>query len=316
VGLRWEGAEGLEIQTDRRKLKIVVKNLVGNALKFTAAGEVVVSAERVGDQCRMTVRDTGIGIAREALPYVFDMFRQADSSETRSYGGAGLGLYIVRSLLTQLGGQVQVESVLGQGSIFTAALPLEPPVEPGTPVVPPMPPAVVAAAVDPTPPDEPALCPRHVRRTVIFADDLPLNRMLVQRFIMREFPMVEVRDAADGEQAVAMYDEARPDLVLLDLHMPKLDGWQAARVIRRRPGGVEIPILALSVDASPSAEANAVRAGFQEFIAKPISDYSALKARLAFWLGPRDARGRAITPPPSPTCDLCRRERGRGSVAA
>jgi signal transduction histidine kinase/CheY-like chemotaxis protein len=298
VALRWQEVADLALQTDRRKLKIVLKNLVGNALKFTPAGEIVVAAERVGDRCRLTVRDTGIGIAREALPHVFDMFRQADSSETRAFGGAGLGLYIVRSLLVQLGGEVQVESVLGQGSIFTVVLPLEPEHD----AVP------DPAPVGPLPPAAAGACPLHTRRTLLFADDLPLNRLLVRRFVVQEFPLVDVLEACDGEQALAMFDAHAPDLVLLDLHMPQLDGWQAASAIRRRPRGLDVPILALSVDASPGAETNAMRAGFQEFIAKPISDYSALKARLAHWLGPRDARGRALPPVPSPTCDACRGE--------
>ena len=312
VVVRWSDPTDVTIESDRRKLKIVLKNLLGNALKFTAKGEIVVGAERVGDRCRLTVRDTGIGIARDALPHVFDMFRQADSSETRSFGGAGIGLYIVRSLATQLGGEVQVESVLGQGSIFTVVLPIEQEtaLETGdawTVIGPP--PGTAAGEANP---DE---CPMHARRTLLFADDLPLNRLLVRRFVTSEFPFVDVLEACDGEQAVAAFEERHPDLVLLDLHMPQLDGWQAASAIRRRAGGREVPIVALSVDASPNAEANAVRAGFQEFIAKPISDYSALKARLAFWLGPRDAKGKAIAVAPRPDCDQCRVDARRASAA-
>jgi signal transduction histidine kinase/ActR/RegA family two-component response regulator len=322
--LRWEGVEGLEIHTDRRKLKIVLKNLVGNALKFTPTGEIVASYEQVGDQCRFTVRDTGIGIPPEALPHVFDMFRQVDSSDTRSYSGAGLGLYIVTSLLGQLGGRVQVESVVGQGSIFTVVVPVGPPVasaepEPASVSIPlAEPPRVETPVVAVQPPAAADECPLHTRRRLLFADDLPLNRFLVRRFIAREFPEVEVIEASDGEQAVALFETHRPHLVLMDLHMPNLDGWQAASKLRRRPEGREIPILALSVDASPQAETNAMRAGFKEFIAKPISDYSALKARLTFWLGPRDARDRQALPHvPSPTCDACRREAtGKKATAA
>ncbi len=304
VALRFVAPDELDVHTDRRKLKIVLKNLIGNALKFTAAGEVAVGCEPVGDQCRITVRDTGIGISAEALPHVFEMFRQADSSETRSYGGAGLGLYIVKSLLTQIGGQVQAESAPGQGSIFTVVLPLRQPEEGAVAAD-----EASAPRVDATPAAEPALpaeCALHTPRRLLFADDLPLNRLLVRRFIAREFPNVDVVEACDGEQAVTLFAAEKPHLVLLDLHMPTLDGWQAARTIRRSDGGLTVPILALSVDASPSAEANAVRAGFQEFIAKPISDYSALKSRLEFWLAPRDERGRPFTPAPSPTCDHCR----------
>jgi CheY-like chemotaxis protein len=318
--LRWEASDGIEINTDRRKLKIVLKNLVGNALKFTPAGEIVATYERVGDQCRFTVRDTGVGIPPDALPHVFDMFRQVDSSETRSYSGAGLGLYIVKSLLMQLGGTVLVESVVGQGSIFTVVLPVEEPFDRAAPVTLPEPPIdarareVVTPAAPPeamaagaAPADGPAECLLHTRRRLLFADDLPLNRFLVRRFVAREFPQVDVLEACDGEQAVAMFEAHKPHIVLLDLHMPRLNGWQAARAIRQREGGRDVPNNAVSVDASPMAEANAIRAGFREFIAKPISDYGALKARLAVWLGPRDASGRSSVPTTSsPTCDACR----------
>ncbi|HYY05085.1 MAG TPA: HAMP domain-containing sensor histidine kinase [Candidatus Limnocylindria bacterium] len=121
--LRWGSVDGGALRTDRRKLKIVLKNLVGNALKFTSAGEVVVAYRPNGSACAFTVRDTGIGIAREQLPFIFDMFRQADSSDSRSYGGAGLGLYIVRRLLDQLGGEIRVESEVGRGSTFTVTVP-------------------------------------------------------------------------------------------------------------------------------------------------------------------------------------------------
>ena len=121
--LRWEPIDGALLRTDRRKLKIVLKNLVGNALKFTRAGEVVVNCRPNGSACAFTVRDTGIGIAREHLPFIFDMFRQVDSSDSRSYDGAGLGLYIVRRLLDQLGGRIGVESEVGRGSTFTVTVP-------------------------------------------------------------------------------------------------------------------------------------------------------------------------------------------------
>ncbi len=316
VELHWAASAGLAIQSDRRKLKIILKNLVGNALKFTPAGEVVIACEPVGDQCRITVRDTGIGIPAAALPHVFEMFRQVDSSETRSYGGAGLGLYIVRSLLTQLGGQIQVESLPGQGSIFTVVLPIESPetravanthaaaADPGRGAS--QSPEIAAAASDAAPSGDAVECPLHTPRRLLFADDLPLNRLLIRRFIVREFPGVDVLEACDGEQAVAMFDAYKPHLVLLDLHMPTLDGWQAASTIRRRPGGLDTPVLALSVDASPTAEANTVRAGFQEFIAKPISDYSALKARLEFWLTPGATRGKAKASAAAAACDACR----------
>jgi signal transduction histidine kinase len=122
--LRWEPVAGILLDTDRRKLRIIIKNLVGNALKFTPSGEVVIRCEARADRCAFVVRDTGIGIATERLPVIFEMFRQGDSSDSRSYGGVGLGLYIVQRLLDQLGGDIAVASAPGRGTIFTVTLPL------------------------------------------------------------------------------------------------------------------------------------------------------------------------------------------------
>jgi signal transduction histidine kinase len=124
TALRWQPTRGVVVDTDRRKLRIVIKNLVGNALKFTPEGEVVVHAEVRGDRCALTVRDTGVGIPAERLPVIFEMFRQGDSSDSRSYSGVGLGLYIVQRLLDQLGGQIAVASAPARGSTFTVTIPL------------------------------------------------------------------------------------------------------------------------------------------------------------------------------------------------
>lgn len=128
IDLRWEPPGDVWMCTDRRKLKMILKNLVGNAIKFTSEGEVVASCaiSESDDGLVFTVRDTGIGIPTEHLASIFDMFRQVDSSDARSYSGVGLGLYIVRQLATQLGGSVEVESEHGRGSTFRVRLPLAP----------------------------------------------------------------------------------------------------------------------------------------------------------------------------------------------
>jgi signal transduction histidine kinase len=123
VALRWDGPESMVIRSDRRKLRIILKNLLGNALKFTPSGEIVVRGRMAQSCAEIAVIDTGIGIGSEHLPIIFDMFRQVDSSDARSFRGAGLGLYIVRRLVQELSGEVRVESVVGRGSTFSVVLP-------------------------------------------------------------------------------------------------------------------------------------------------------------------------------------------------
>jgi signal transduction histidine kinase len=124
VGLRWEAIGGPTAFTDRRKLKIIVKNLVGNALKFTREGEVHASVRATDDRCIVVVRDTGVGIQGEHLGEIFDMFHQVDNSDSREHGGVGLGLYIVRKLAEQIGATLDVRSTVGVGTTFTITLPL------------------------------------------------------------------------------------------------------------------------------------------------------------------------------------------------
>ncbi|MCC6764493.1 MAG: HAMP domain-containing histidine kinase [Deltaproteobacteria bacterium] len=126
VQLRWRnGVDRVAIVSDRAKLKTILKNLVGNALKFTDAGTVDVTAQRIDSWVRFTIRDTGIGIAPEHLSVIFEMFRQVDSSSTRKFGGVGLGLHIARRLAELLGGTIAVESAAGAGSMFAVTIPVE-----------------------------------------------------------------------------------------------------------------------------------------------------------------------------------------------
>jgi len=125
VELRWSPADG-EFTTDRQKVKMILKNLVGNALKFTTRGGVDVLARWQGERVHLEVRDTGIGIPAESLPVIFEMFRQGDGSDARRFGGTGLGLYIVRRFAEQLGATITLDSTPGRGATFHVALPVVP----------------------------------------------------------------------------------------------------------------------------------------------------------------------------------------------
>ena len=126
VSLNWNIPSSLPIvRTDGEKLKHVLQNLINNAIKFTENGSVTVSARCISEAIEFKVKDTGIGMPQDMLPSIFQMFRQLDSSNTRSYGGSGVGLYIVKKFVDLLGGKIEVESVLGEGSTFTVNLPLE-----------------------------------------------------------------------------------------------------------------------------------------------------------------------------------------------
>jgi CheY-like chemotaxis protein len=148
--------------------------------------------------------------------------------------------------------------------------------------------------------------PSPRRRRIVFADDLEVNRHLLKRFLAREMPDVECFEAADGLQALALVEAHKPDLVLLDLRMPEMDGWQAARRIRALENGRDVPIIALSVTASPGVEAYALHAGCNEFVAKPVSDYSTLVARINHWLRPADPINGGFEPGDAEICVLCR----------
>jgi PAS domain S-box-containing protein len=250
---------------DPLRLRQIVTNFLSNALKFTASGGVRLRAGRLpGGALRIEVIDTGPGIAHEALPLLFKPFTQADQSTTRRYGGTGLGLSICRELARLMGGDVGVESTPGQGATFWALLPL-PPAEPGS---------VVHHSA------EPAGSVQGLR--VLMVEDNPVNMMIAVALL--ESWGVQVTQAYDGVQALAAVDRAAAagepfDLVLMDVQMPQMSGHEATRVLRQRPAGRGLPIVALTAAALVSERDEALAAGMNDFLTKPI-DAQRLKAVL------------------------------------
>ncbi|MDZ4370867.1 MAG: ATP-binding protein [Phenylobacterium sp.] len=241
------------LDLDESRLRQVLLNLLSNAVKFTAQGSVTARLV-LGPQAgalRFEVRDTGIGISAEVQDRLFQRFTQADSSISRRYGGTGLGLAISRALVRQMGGDIGVESALGCGAVFWITLTAAPSAANAAPL-----------------PVEPSAERRAVAR-VLLVDDHPMNRELGEALLT--LAGCEVSTAEGGEQAVDAARYGVFDLILMDVHMPDMDGLAATRAIRALPGPAgQVPIVALTADVRPDQIAQYRAAGMGDHVAKPI----------------------------------------------
>jgi PAS domain S-box-containing protein len=258
---------------DPGRLEQVFWNLLSNAVKFTPSeGTIRVRMEAKPSRAVVTVSDTGIGIAPAVLPLIFERFRQGDSSITRAHGGLGLGLAIVRQLVELHGGTVEAASPgEGLGSTFTVSLPI----------------LAVRPFGRPGPRPEPL--PRCDGVRVLVVDDDPDGRELIA-LLLRDSG-AEVTIAGSASEALRALALARPDVLISDLAMPEVDGYELIRRVRSSPGGAGIGALALTAHASADARAMAFMAGFDTYVAKPVDpgELIAAVARL----------GRRAMPPPA-----------------
>ena len=279
---------------DASRLRQVLFNLVGNAIKFTEAGEVIVRlAQRPlqGDQqgkigLTILVQDTGIGIAAADLPRLFTRFTQADDSSARRYGGSGLGLAITREIVELMGGEVSVTSAPGLGSSFMVDLTLAPGMLP-------------SAAPDQSARPGPAAV---VGLRILVAEDNPVNQLVTKALLDHAGHHCDV--VGNGLDALRQVQASRYDLVLMDIQMPVLDGVAACRAIRALPGAVaDMPILAMTANVMPEQLASYQQAGMDDAVAKPV-DPSALDAAIARAMVGRPV-GRRPAALPAPNSVLC-----------
>ncbi len=281
----WRAGVVPRVVGDPSRLRQVLLNLVGNAVKFTERGQVQVSIRAgrnpapEGVTLRFEVQDTGVGIPEDVLPQLFNPFQQADSSTSRRYGGTGLGLAICRRLVEAMGGAIGVESQPGRGSRFWFDVPFRR-ARPAPRLAPP------AAAAVLEHPARAGVAPRG-RLRILFAEDSPVNRLLVSTRLRRTGHEVAVVD--DGRAAVAAARDGDFDLVLMDMQMPELDGAAATREIRliEGPRG-KVPIIALTADARPEFREQYMRAGLDDYVTKPI-DWAKLDAAIARHTSPAAA---------------------------
>jgi CheY-like chemotaxis protein len=282
---------------DPTRIRQILFNLVGNALKFTERGGIVLRAGTAPlgeERTRVTlaVQDTGVGLSEEERSRLFRPFSQADSSTTRRFGGTGLGLSIVRRLAELMAGAVAVDSERGRGSTFTVELTL------------------VAAADDsalrtlmrPAPAPASSQLGSDEQRRVLVVDDHPVNREVLTRQLA--ILGVDADSAVDGEEALAMWQSGDYALVLADIHMPRLDGYELTGRIRSREaqdGAARTPLVAVTANVMKGEEQRCLEVGFDAYLSKPIS-IDRLQVTLERWLSIRagEAQGRTADRPADP----------------
>jgi PAS domain S-box-containing protein len=256
--------EAVYVEADRVRLTQVFMNLLNNAAKYTPnPGHIWLSIEQAGDSVNVRVKDTGIGIAPENLPRLFDLFYQVDRSFTRSEGGLGLGLTLVHRLVEMHGGKVEVRSDgLNRGTEFIIRLPVLP---------------VTTRHVSPEVTATPAAAPARRGRRILVADDFPQSAAILARLLRQDGHEVQI--AHDGTEAVETAAWFRPDVAVLDIAMPKLDGYDAARMIREESWGKPMILIALSGWGQHLDRQRTKAAGFDAHLTKPAK-YETLMAIL------------------------------------
>jgi signal transduction histidine kinase/DNA-binding NarL/FixJ family response regulator len=285
----------VRIMGDPWLLKRTLMNLTGNAVKFTQTGAigVKVSLDRgeAAGRLLFSVRDSGIGIPADKLPSLFAPFAQADLSTRRRFGGTGLGLSLCKRFVELMGGTIDATSLPGQGSVFSFDLPLETaPEPPGGGVG-------VAASAEEAPVIDAAL-------RILVADDYDVNRDIVRAFLKNTPCRLE--EAGDGASAITKIMGAEWDLVLMDLQMPEIDGYEATRTIRaweKRSGRPRLPMIALTAHASAEDVAATKVAGFDGHLAKPFAKKDLIKAILEATCGVTGKGGRPAAAPETPALD-------------
>lgn len=266
------GLESLEVQGDPTRIRQILVNLIGNALKFTEAGSIRVQIrwQALDDQVlwlTCAVHDSGIGISAERLEHMFDAFQQADTSISRRYGGTGLGLPIARTLAERMGGTLRGESQEQCGSVFTLEIPLP-----------------FSRQLRQITANTPAQEHQGQGQDVLLVEDNPVNQTVIEA-MLRSLGY-QVCLVGDGAQAVQSVQRRHFAAILMDCRLPIMDGYEATRQIRRLADQADIPIIALTANALQGDRETCLDAGMNDYLAKPFKR-AELQRILLRWLPPR-----------------------------
>lgn len=276
------------VLADEVRLRQVLGNLVSNALKFTDSGEVRISAQQQNNRVEITVRDTGIGIPEEKLKTIFNAFEQLDTGDVKKYRGLGLGLAIAKQLVELQGGRIHAESSPGKGSRFTFTLPaakgtespsgsslLEPPVD-----------VEEVSEVEELVPEDLPTPDRDGDMTVLIVDDDPVNRKILSDYLLEK--KLGIRTASSGEEALELIEREKPDLILLDVMLPGISGYECVKRIRKLYTLTELPVIIVTARHHPKDHIEGFSSGANDYIAKPFTQEE-LYARLGIYLQLADA---------------------------
>jgi len=273
VALKCSLAEdiGVRLIGDPSRLRQILLNLLGNAIKFTEQGEVLLEISRVSENekeivIHFSVRDTGVGIPEEVQKSLFQSFTQADASTTRRFGGTGLGLAICRKLIGLMGGSIGMRSTLGKGSTFWFFLPFT---KQNGYALPPVDVAAKVSVMDEVPPGLAATI--HTR--IILAEDNKINQLVGMKQL-KKLGYDNLLLVGNGIDVVAAWQRERPGIILMDCQMPEMDGYEAARVIRKLETEANLPrtrIIAMTAHAMQGDREVCLAAGMDDYISKPVN---------------------------------------------
>jgi signal transduction histidine kinase/DNA-binding response OmpR family regulator len=250
------------LRLDESRLRQVLLNLIGNAIKFTKQGNIKLSAypsrEQIDEKIDLiiSVTDTGIGIPENQQEVIFESFRQQEGQSTRQFGGTGLGLAISKRLVEMMNGQILVSSQVGQGSVFKIILH-----------------QVSILNTEPTVPieNENTFDINQIqfeKAQVLVVDDIESNRTLIQEWLSQV--NLEVIEAEEGQNALLMVQEYQPDLILMDIIMPGMNGYEATQVLKKNPNTQHIPIIALTASVELNKQSKLIIYGFDNYLSKPL----------------------------------------------
>jgi signal transduction histidine kinase len=254
---------------DEIRLRQVLFNLIGNAIKFTENGEIKFSIHQIDKEEEhqvdliISITDTGIGIPEDQHEKIFELFEQQESINTRKYGGTGLGLAITKRLVEMMNGQISVQSTVGEGSVFKIILrDIQVPIIEETETV--------------APEQTFNLKTMSFEKVhILVVDDVTFNRLLIKEYLVQV--NLDVIEAENGREALIVTEKSHPALILMDIRMPKMDGYEATRKLKENPRTKDIPVIALTASVAPETIQNIMTLGFDGYLSKPVNSHEILK---------------------------------------